>query len=76
MKPWNAKGAKGVAVRRLVDLARKFGSNGCSAKKSRNRVARQLRVHRHPGGFEEVSRRLSRCTSWEIRSWNEARFLP
>ncbi len=27
-KPWNAKGATGVAVRTLVDLAMKFGANG------------------------------------------------
>jgi hypothetical protein len=32
VKPWNAKRAMGVAVRTLVDLARKFGSNGSSAK--------------------------------------------
>ena len=32
VKPWNAKGATGVAVRSLVDLAMKFGSNGSSAK--------------------------------------------
>jgi len=32
VKPWNAKGATGVAVRTLVDLAVKFGSNGSSAK--------------------------------------------
>ncbi|MGH9681612.1 MAG: leucyl aminopeptidase family protein, partial [Candidatus Acidiferrales bacterium] len=31
-KPWNAKGATGVAVRTLVDLAMKFGPNGSSAK--------------------------------------------
>ncbi len=31
-KPWNAKGATGVAVRTLVDLAMKFGLNGSSAK--------------------------------------------
>jgi leucyl aminopeptidase len=31
-KPWNAKGATGVAVRTLVDLAMKFGSNGSTAK--------------------------------------------
>jgi leucyl aminopeptidase len=30
-KPWNAKGATGVGVRTLVDLAMKFGSNGASA---------------------------------------------
>jgi leucyl aminopeptidase len=29
-KPWNAKGATGVAVRTLVDLAMKFGANGGS----------------------------------------------
>jgi leucyl aminopeptidase len=32
VKPWNAKGATGVGVRTLVDLAMKFGSNGNSAK--------------------------------------------
>ena len=32
VKPWNAKGATGVAVRTLVDLAMKFGSNGSSAR--------------------------------------------
>lgn len=32
VKPWNAKGATGVAVRTLVDLAMKFGSNGSMAK--------------------------------------------
>ena len=32
VKPWNAKGATGVAVRTLVDLAMKFGSNESSAK--------------------------------------------
>jgi leucyl aminopeptidase len=32
VKPWNAKGATGVGVRTLVDLAMKFGSNGASAK--------------------------------------------
>jgi leucyl aminopeptidase len=32
VKPWNAKGATGVGVRTLVDLAMKFGSNGGSAK--------------------------------------------
>jgi len=32
VKPWNAKGATGVAVQTLVDLAMKFGSNGSSAK--------------------------------------------
>jgi len=32
VKPWNAKGATGVAVRTLVDLAMKFGANGASAK--------------------------------------------
>jgi len=32
VKPWNAKGATGVALRTLVDLAMKFGSNGSSAK--------------------------------------------
>jgi leucyl aminopeptidase len=31
-KPWNAKGATGVGVRTLVDLAMKFGSNGSSTK--------------------------------------------
>jgi leucyl aminopeptidase len=31
-KPWNAKGATGVAVRTLIDLAMKFGTNGSSAK--------------------------------------------
>jgi leucyl aminopeptidase len=31
-KPWNAKGATGVAVRTLVDLAMKFGGNGSSPK--------------------------------------------
>jgi hypothetical protein len=31
-KPWNAKGATGVAVRTLVDLAMKFGSNGSGSK--------------------------------------------
>jgi leucyl aminopeptidase len=30
VKPWNAKGATGVAVRTLVDLAMKFGGNGKS----------------------------------------------
>jgi leucyl aminopeptidase len=28
VKPWNAKGATGVAVRTLIDLAMKFGANG------------------------------------------------
>src|ERR1700722_2160691 len=32
VKPWNAKGATGVAVRTLVDLAMKFGSNGSASK--------------------------------------------
>ena len=32
VKPWSAKGATGVAVRTLVDLAMKFGSNGSPAK--------------------------------------------
>jgi leucyl aminopeptidase len=32
VKPWNAKGATGVGVRTLVDLAMKFGANGASAK--------------------------------------------
>jgi leucyl aminopeptidase len=32
VKPWNAKGATGVAVRTLVDLAMKFGANGAPAK--------------------------------------------
>jgi leucyl aminopeptidase len=32
VKPWNAKGATGVAVRTLVDLAMKFGANGNPAK--------------------------------------------
>ena len=32
VKPWNAKGATGVAVRTLVDLAMKFGANGTPAK--------------------------------------------
>ncbi len=32
VKPWNAKGATGVGVRTLVDLAMKFGVNGGSAK--------------------------------------------
>jgi leucyl aminopeptidase len=31
-KPWNAKGATGVGVRTLVDLAMKFGANGSAAK--------------------------------------------
>jgi leucyl aminopeptidase len=31
-KPWSAKGATGVALRTLVDLAMKFGVNGSSAK--------------------------------------------
>jgi leucyl aminopeptidase len=32
VKPWNAKGATGVGVRTLVDLAMKFGSNGSPGK--------------------------------------------
>jgi leucyl aminopeptidase len=32
VKPWNAKGATGVAVRTLIDLATKFGANGSSSK--------------------------------------------
>jgi len=32
VKPWAAKGATGVAVRTLVDLAMKFGTNGSSTK--------------------------------------------
>ena len=32
VKPWNAKGATGVGVRTLVDLAMKFGSNGTAGK--------------------------------------------
>lgn len=32
VKPWNAKGATGVPVRTLVDLAMKFGTNGTHAK--------------------------------------------
>jgi leucyl aminopeptidase len=32
VKPWNAKGATGVGVRTLVDLAMKFGANGSSVK--------------------------------------------
>jgi leucyl aminopeptidase len=32
LKPWNAKGATGVGVRTLVDLAMKFGANGLSGK--------------------------------------------
>jgi leucyl aminopeptidase len=32
VKPWAAKGATGVPVRTLVDLAMKFGANGPSAK--------------------------------------------
>jgi leucyl aminopeptidase len=32
LKPWNAKGATGVAVRTLVDLAMKFGANISSEK--------------------------------------------
>ena len=32
VKPWSAKGATGVAVRTLVDLAMKFGTDGASAK--------------------------------------------
>ncbi len=32
VKPWNAKGATGVGVRTLVDLAMKFGGNGASGK--------------------------------------------
>jgi leucyl aminopeptidase len=31
-KPWNAKGATGVGVRTLVDLATKFGTNGSAPK--------------------------------------------
>jgi leucyl aminopeptidase len=31
-KPWNAKGATGVAVRTLVDLAMKFGANSSTSK--------------------------------------------
>jgi leucyl aminopeptidase len=31
-KPWNAKGATGVAVRTLVNLAMKFGANGITPK--------------------------------------------
>ena len=31
-KPWSAKGATGVGVRTLVDLAMKFGSNDAAAK--------------------------------------------
>jgi len=31
-KPWNAKGATGVGVRTLVDLAMKFGGNGSSPR--------------------------------------------
>jgi leucyl aminopeptidase len=31
-KPWNAKGATGVGVRTLVDVAMKFGANGNSSK--------------------------------------------
>ena len=30
VKPWNAKGATGVGVRTLVDIAMKFGANGSS----------------------------------------------
>jgi leucyl aminopeptidase len=32
VKPWNAKGATGVGVRTLVDLAMKFGPNSVSGK--------------------------------------------
>ena len=32
VKPWAGKGATGVAVRTLVDLAMKFGANGSSTK--------------------------------------------
>jgi leucyl aminopeptidase len=32
VKPWAAKGATGVGVRTLVDLAMKFGTNGAAAK--------------------------------------------
>jgi len=32
VKPWSAKGATGVGVRTLVDLAMKFGANGSAAK--------------------------------------------
>jgi len=32
MKPWNARGATGVGVRTLVDLAMKFGPNGTAGK--------------------------------------------
>jgi leucyl aminopeptidase len=32
VKPWSAKGATGVGVRTLVDLAMKFGANGSPAK--------------------------------------------
>jgi hypothetical protein len=32
VKPWNAKGATGVGVRTLIDLAMKFGSNDSSAR--------------------------------------------
>src|ERR1700726_4321194 len=32
VKPWSAKGATGVGVRTLVDLAMKFGSNGSAPK--------------------------------------------
>jgi leucyl aminopeptidase len=32
VKPWTAKGATGVGVRTLVDLAMKFGANGSSVK--------------------------------------------
>jgi leucyl aminopeptidase len=32
MKPWSAKGATGVPVRTLVDLAMKFGSNGSASR--------------------------------------------
>jgi leucyl aminopeptidase len=31
-KTWAAKGATGVGVRTLIDLAMKFGANGSSAK--------------------------------------------
>jgi len=32
VKPWNAKGATGVGVRTLVDLAMKFGEDGSASK--------------------------------------------
>jgi leucyl aminopeptidase len=32
VKPWNAKGATGVAVRTLIDLAMKFGTNGTASQ--------------------------------------------